>query len=470
MATAYNCTVKTYKGVPLVKGGTEVLYLSQGAAEGQLAGFLHKTYTQYYYTRENRGAIQVDDVIQNLEGCNYVSFQNNSHGGKIFFGFIDRLVYINDNNTEIQFTIDPFPTYLGDTTVRDYVYIIRNTTKNDTMTGNLVDDYLPQINVKQGRQIAALENIKCNMAVVYFACASAQASDMTANGNPSGIQVGLLTPQGIEDIQSRGGVIIGAYLMPSTWNTEIVSFGPGTLSGYPIDVGSWNNKKINSGVYHKIVLQTPQGSKSYHLNQFNGWKSGESGGNISFASVKMLFPSPALLIYPLNYNGVRDNLAEGILIQCPTLPISAAQVYTTKEFLGDFTSFLSGLGAGAATGGEVGILAAGVSGMANIGTKYFSKQFEAPTVTGIGSPGVMPDYSLQAQLIDYFPGGDALSKIDTYFDYYGYAQQCEMGKNDINLDDKAFLQTGSVMLAGSEADVELNARLMAGIKIRKTLS
>lgn len=35
MATAYNTTITVYKKVPLVKGGTDVLY--QPAAEGALA-------------------------------------------------------------------------------------------------------------------------------------------------------------------------------------------------------------------------------------------------------------------------------------------------------------------------------------------------------------------------------------------------------------------------------------------------
>ena len=109
MATVENTTVKIYKGVPLIKGGTEVLYLAQAQAEAALSSFLFKTYTEYYYTRENRGAIQVKDTIDNVEGINYVSFVNTSHGNKIYFAFVDRLVYINDNNTEIQFTIDPFP-------------------------------------------------------------------------------------------------------------------------------------------------------------------------------------------------------------------------------------------------------------------------------------------------------------------------------------------------------------------------
>ena len=117
MATSYNTTVKLYSKVPLVKGGTEVLYLSAGSAEGILASFLKSTYSAYYFERENRRYIQIDDIFGNIDDVNYISFANNSHGGKIYFAFVDQVIYINDHNTQIEFTIDPFPTFIGDTTL-----------------------------------------------------------------------------------------------------------------------------------------------------------------------------------------------------------------------------------------------------------------------------------------------------------------------------------------------------------------
>ena len=144
MATAFNTTVKLYAGVPLVKGGTDVLLLTASAAEGVLASKLVGTYTAYYFERENRRYIQIDDVFGSVDSVNYISFANNSHGGKIYFGFVDQVVYINDHNTQIEFTIDPFPTFYGDAKRLDEFFVIRNTPRNDIRGQNLEDDYLPK--------------------------------------------------------------------------------------------------------------------------------------------------------------------------------------------------------------------------------------------------------------------------------------------------------------------------------------
>ena len=101
MATAFNTTVKLYAGVPLVKGGTDVLLLTASAAEGVLASKLVGTYTAYYFERENRRYIQIDDVFGSVDSVNYISFANNSHGGKTYFGFVDQVVYINDSKFQL---------------------------------------------------------------------------------------------------------------------------------------------------------------------------------------------------------------------------------------------------------------------------------------------------------------------------------------------------------------------------------
>lgn len=198
MATAYNSTIKLYTKVPLVKGGTEVLYLSQGAAEGALAGFLKATYNEYYFVRDNRRAVQIDATFGDCEGVNYISFSNKSHGGKIFFGFVDEIVYVNDNCTEIRFTIDPFPTYLGDTKIGDAVYVVRNTDVAPTRTSNMLKDYVPQSIKKRYNNLYHFERGPFTDAVVYFC----DIGDRIQIGN-SGILVDKLTPSIVESIQEN---------------------------------------------------------------------------------------------------------------------------------------------------------------------------------------------------------------------------------------------------------------------------
>lgn len=499
MATAMNCTVKTYKKVPLVKGGTEVLYLSQGSAEGVLGAFLHKTYTEYYYTRENVGVIQVHDVIQNLEGCNYVSFQNISHGGKLFFGFIDRLVYVNDNNTEIHFTIDPFPTYLGDTKVRQDAYIERNTDKDDIRGQNLQSDYLPD-SVKTMFDVSNAVTVHVDTLIGY-----AIVQNMTAPQiMNSGIKVGRIDNAVIDDIHENGGEILGCYMLPASWiplgtsGTLNPTFSIGQLQINTFaNLGTYRHNKIRSGVYAKLILNTPAGASTFDIENF------VDPAAITFQLVGILIPFPAVYVYPMNYMGVANNLAEGILVPLPALPVVSNPVYTKAERHNDAMASMANMIGGAlgnlgtmgaimdSTGretrsgqhipltggssiiaGSIGGALSGAMGSAiNYNVHRINKNYETPFVSQSSNPCLDVNGNYVFQLTLAHPSSNDLQKVDKYFDYYGYHVGCPLaGGFVVNEDDKSFLQTGSEYLCGSEADDAMNRRLMQGIKIRKTLS
>ena len=475
MATAYNTTVKVYKGIPLVKGGTEVLYLSGASAEAQLTAGAEdvKTYSQYYYTRENRRAIQIDAPIQDLEGYNYVGFQNASHGGKWYFGFIDEVVYINDNNTEIHFTTDPFTTFLGDAKQLSDCYIIRNTDKFDIPRTNLQADYMPDTTKKSFTPLSNGDaSYYLDTSAVYFCAGNVTAPEI----GQTGIKVGKLTDANLKAILENGGTIIGAYMFPSAWAG---SYGAnavllGTLSGNPFAHASgYRHEKIRSGVYNKVVLQTPVGNRSYDPEQF------DTPTNVEFQLVRLLMPCPSVFVYPKNYNGVVDNIAEGILVKFPAIPISANAVYTNAEKTSDLWSIINStlMGGinGARSGGVPGaILGAGfnaVGGYANARMKDIMTRYEAPFVQMVSDPGITADGYIRISLSCSHPYASDLERIDKYMDYYGYQMNTSLATGyTINTEDKAFLQTGDDLLVGSEADMELNARLMSGIKIRTQLT
>lgn len=480
MATVENTTVKIYKGVPLIKGGTEVLYLAQAQAEAALVSFLFKTYTKFYYQRENRGYIQIEDTIDELEGANYVSFVNSSHGTKIYFAFIDRLVYINDEVTQLEYTIDPFPTYLGDTTAKNNCFLLRNTVKTDTPRVYMAPDYLPKSAGVRWNSLA-VNWWDCQKAVVYFASKDPDASYILApNGTQTGIRFAFLTQTQIEYIQQNNGVIIGCYLIPNVLLDNTPSFDApivknlGTITGNAAAVlSSQRWEKTKSGVYNSIVLRTSQGSKSYDLESFLLREQ------ITFGVVGLMVPTPSIFIYPKNYCGVVDNLSEGIMMSCPSLPISASAQYTNLQQFSDTWAIAEGAIAGAigglVKGGTIGgiptAIAGGIAGagasIISAAKNQISAKFQPPSVGSMGEPCVASDFQLKAQLELCSPMTVDLNRIDNYFDYYGYSIDAV---ETPNLDDEAYLQTGEEFLFGSEADLVLNARLMNGIKIRKTLT
>lgn len=474
MATAFNCNVRVYKGAPLVKGGTAVLWTGNpGIIPGQ-----YRTYSSYSYTRENKNAIQIGTTIADLEDCNYIAFQNAAHGGKWYFAFIDRVIYINDNNTEIQFTVDPFPTFIGDTTASDYVYVIRNTVKgaNDTLDRWVTEDYVPRTTGSDWHySIRANCAFETTERVLYFVCKQhiPIADYIRTSGGNLPIQY-ILNPsqQDIEDILVEGANILACYLVPTGFNGLILE-QQADMTLTRASLGSYRHNKLLSGVYQKVYLNSSQGTSFYDLNDFSNPNS------VSFGVTYYKIPQPAIHIYPKDYKGAPENIAEGITLSFPLIPVSIPSVYTNKEKTAEIMtivgSTLSTAVLGAMTGGTaavpMAIAGAGVgavTGLAGMAKNAALKKFEPMGITSINFPAMYSSKKIGARVSFVSPGAQTMNDIDDYFDYYGYAIDDVMAKAEVNTDNGAYLQTGSAWLHGSEADVEINARLMAGVKIIKS--
>ena len=478
MATAFNCTVNVYKQTKLVKGGTGVLFLSGSSAVGALGGFLQRTYSSYSYSRENRNAIQIGAPIADVEGSNYVAFQNASHGGHWYFGFIDHLVYINDNNTEIQFTIDPFPTYLGETRWNKYVYVVRNTPVTDTAGEWLENDYMVKRAGNRWQTTAGADfSVTLSDTALYLVCGQIHGTPMQLGSNTLPVQVAK-NPT-VPDVQSMlqdGANILGGYLLP-TIPADYTQFPfnpiqPKTNMVLNVPSGTYNHAKLNSGVYKKISLTTTQGVKFYDLEDFTNTST------ITFGVTFLSLPTPSILIYPKSYKGLANNLAEGLSMQFPAIPIATPSVYTQGQAIGDMfniaSSAITGAAMGFMHGGGYGAIAGvalgAVSGIAGMAVKNETAKYQPTGVTQTNFPLVNADLTLKARLDVCSPDLATLSKIDKYMDYYGYNIEQVMDSADVNVNDGAYLQTGEGCLAGSEGDDAINARLMSGIKIIKSFT
>lgn len=481
MATTFNTTVKLYAGVPLVKGGTDVLLLTASAAEGVLASKLVGTYTAYYFERENRRYIQIDDVFGSVDSVNYISFANNSHGGKIYFGFVDQVVYINDHNTQIEFTIDPFPTFYGDAKRLDEFFVIRNTPRNDIRGQNLEDDYLPK-GVKNSYNYIWGGQFGIDRAVVVYAAQDVATNwHLYCNSIDTGLKAGYITDNLLQAVLDHGGSLISAFVVPDFWNIanlEIVQY-KGTLATIDLlaYMGTYDYQKLRTGVYHSLILSTPSGTKTYDIEEFDNISS------VQFDGVACMFPTPTLYIYPRHYRGVDHNTGEAMTISAPAIPISAAPGYTERQFSSDvwkgIGATISGAISGAAAGGIYGAIGGavlgGVGGIANMAFNNYMAKFSPPSSLTNGPGVIASDRGMHVGLYLACPSAADMNRIEAYFDYYGYnvnhmvtKTQAQLGQ--LNTGNNAFLQTGTPFVAGSEEDDELNRRFMGGVKIRTDLS
>ena len=141
---AQNMSTKIYlaKNIKLDKNYRAVLNYS----ESQMLELISDPNNLVYYNDKysfirQTGTIQVNAKFNVCLQANYMAFQNSDYSGKWFFAFIDEVRYVNDNATEIAYTVDEFSTW------RSYFdlkacYVIREHVVDDTLGANLVPEGL----------------------------------------------------------------------------------------------------------------------------------------------------------------------------------------------------------------------------------------------------------------------------------------------------------------------------------------
>lgn len=105
----------------------------------------------FSFVRE-RGTIQVSFKYATCLMSNYIAFQNPDYSNKWFFAWIDNIKYINDNCTEINYTIDVWSTWY-DSWSQKQCFVIREHI-------NKVDDEIGANTVPEGLELGEYTCVK----------------------------------------------------------------------------------------------------------------------------------------------------------------------------------------------------------------------------------------------------------------------------------------------------------------------
>lgn len=103
--------------------------------------------SNYTYQRVNKNTIRVGILADKLYDCNYMMFQNTNYGNKWFYAFIREVNYINDNATEIVYSIDVMQTWMWDYKLGNS-FVEREHANHDDIGDNLIEE-----NIGGGTQI-----------------------------------------------------------------------------------------------------------------------------------------------------------------------------------------------------------------------------------------------------------------------------------------------------------------------------
>ena len=142
-----NSTIKIMKGVPLDPSYDHTIYWTTEQAREDYFGTKTKyTLTRQMYQRVNKGRMRILKRAEDLYDCNYLAFQSKLDASglsvpKWFYCFITGVEYINNEVTEITYSIDVMTTYHFDYTLGQ-CFVEREHSATDAIGDNLVPENL----------------------------------------------------------------------------------------------------------------------------------------------------------------------------------------------------------------------------------------------------------------------------------------------------------------------------------------
>lgn len=107
----------------------------------KIVAYKKRVFDKNTYQRSNEGKLRIQVLADDIYDCNYLIFQNAAFGNKYFYAFIDSIDYINNNCTEISYSIDVMQTWLFDFTMQQS-FVEREHSSSDAFGENVIPENL----------------------------------------------------------------------------------------------------------------------------------------------------------------------------------------------------------------------------------------------------------------------------------------------------------------------------------------
>ena len=332
----FNSKIYLAKNIKLDKNYKSVLNYSESDMLALLTNSSNLVYSdlKYQFIRDT-GHIIVKAPYSTCIQANYMAFQNSDYSGKYFFAFIDEVKYVNENSSEIVFTVDVWSTWYDYWTAKA-CYVIREHVVDDTVGSNLIpenlekgeyivnshlsDSYNNDWTVVTGSTVGPsdLEHYSMNIyngiptPLVYcrWDSASSLATFINTLNTSSETTIDALKTMFICPKWLCPNTISGSVYVDTSNSVETKHLGItpiSTLNGYtPV------NKKLLTYPYCYIAMSNAVGQYNVYYQEY--WTPSSLDGELKVDMIGMLSPSCSIKAVPLNYKGDGANLDDSITI------------------------------------------------------------------------------------------------------------------------------------------------------------
>lgn len=330
-----NTNLRLYSLIPLDVDQLNTILFD--TIEKQRSYFAKREYTfsKLQYVRHNDGVIKVAQPADEVNKCNYMSFQNNAYSDKWFYAFITAVDYVNDNTCLVHFKIDVLQTYMFDYTL-PICFVVREHTNDDTIGVNYqpepidlgeiiqTDTHKERIRtetclvagtaitgdgdkINVGRCYGGLVQ-GVNITPLNVSIPPSSSGNMTKAINNLKDAIDKFTDANAEDsivglinipfyAVSNLGSGNGTY-EPATKDVDITP--PDNLDGYKP-----RNKKLLCYPYTFLAVDVGSSCANYKFEYFAGRKP-------TCRQYYTMSPTPEIAVVPLSYNGQSQNFTEEI--------------------------------------------------------------------------------------------------------------------------------------------------------------
>lgn len=439
------------KNIKMDKDYTNVLSYSENDILSLVQTNAVANLTDASFTRQDGNEIDVSTPYGTALQANYVAFQNPDYSNKWFFAFIDEVKYISNGTTRIIFTIDEYSTWNSYWTKKN-CFVIREHTLSDVIGNNLVPEnvetgeyvsngnsavgmggkfyvattsYLPDGDVVLGTNCGGVPMAGGIVGALYWQQLAYALQELSNDGHMDEVQQVFMIPlelvdfndwerHGSSDSDNNTWWEFNGRTTPVVKTTTVSSLN--SLNGY-----TPRNKKLLTGQFCYGLLDNMNGT----VNKIE-FEYFSDRNNIQIQARGVISVGSSVTVYPLNYKGQTYNYLEGIMQgKYPTLSWSG-DAFTNWLTQNSVNLSIGMLGVGAQLG-MAGInpmgAVSGASTVINTMAGIYQHSICPQSVRGNTNGGdVLTANNLnqtffQQMSITY----EFASRIDQYFDRYGYA-------------------------------------------------
>lgn len=448
---------------PLEDDLKHTLYFANTTAQhNYMASNIIKTYTNVSYQRDT-STFRCPAHIDSIRTCNYMMYQNSAYSNKWFYCFIEKMTYVNDNMTDVEFKVDPIQTFMFDFETQPS-FIEREHTNDDTIGANV----LPE-NLELGEYVDYRMDTRFQLTGTSYVLAITKLCKTFAN-DPNPVKLIKITSipdaflyMGFDSMNDltktikifnddgQGDYISALFIAPSSCFQNKVTkyYGNVSVSVYcnynpsfeasasitaPSTLaGNYNprNKKLLTYPFRYLQMSNMNGSvANYRYENFRNPSNGSIDTTPEFELKGVANVGCDAKVYPRNYKGIVYNIDEGI--SYPKLPVGgwACDAYTnwlTQNGINLATGFISdviSIGVGASTspaGGGVAI-ASGISGIASKVGQIYQHSLQPPQAEGATNVGSASYRWYNYIQFRHMSIKTQFARIaDDFFDMFGYS-------------------------------------------------